>query len=432
MKKILLWGGIIIPVAAVIAAGIYWKTRPQVVMLKNGTKLTLVGVTYGKHHAFKGIKSASSRQRGRATLDTTNDTLVVWIEAEFKQNQWPNYQLMVYDSDNTACVAAWQSTGSQGGNGVSISGHELDAYPRRDRKMILRVAAWGNQGGRQIAKGEFVVNNPGPRSFPDWQPEPLPDAQSDGDLSVTLTKCSFGNQRFMGFGNVNVPANDPMRKAVSVTFHAEQGGIVASNWQPIAIQTSDATGNHSSMNSWSTGLDENGDPTITYQSGLWPDEKAWKLRVEMSRTSGFSNSELWAVSNVPLKKGSWNDLWNYNYVGGNRHTEDPVAETTLQGVHLKIYPARLLDQNFGMGQKSAGFRISADPNLPDGFRMSLAGATDENGHRLPTYGGFGPNGNNQGNYIFQLPDVRNAKSLNLTIAVHQSRFVEFTVKPTPE
>jgi hypothetical protein len=433
MKKTLLWGGLFILVIAAIAAAVYWESRPQVLVLKNGTKLTLAAVTYGKHHVFKGLKSTGSRQRGRATVDTTNDTVVVWIEAQFKNNQWPNYQLFVSDPDKTGCVSAWQRTGNQVGNGVSVMGFALDAFPRRDRKMILRVAEWDNRGGMQMAKGDFVVANPGPRSFPEWQPESMPDTQSDGDLSATLTKCVL-SANGIRFGNMNLPSNDPARKSVQLAFHAEQDGVDASNWQAVAIQTSDATGNHTGMNSWSTSRDQNDNPTLTYQWGLWPEEKAWKLRVEMSRTAGFSNSEIWAVSNVPLKKGNWNDLWNYNnnFPGGNRRagTNAPVAETTLQGVHLKIYPAlRLEDQNFGNGQKQGGFRVSVDPPLPDGYRMSLVEITDENGHKLPP--SWGPNNNND-SYVFQLPDIRNAKSLNLTIAVHQSRFLDFTVKPATQ
>jgi hypothetical protein len=435
MKKILLWGVVVILVAAAIGAGIYLKSRPQIIVLKNGTKLTFLGASYGKHHAFKGLKSTNSRMRGRTTLDTTNDTLVVWMEAEYKQNQWPNYQLLVYDSDNTACVGAWQSTSSQVKNGVNITGFTLNAFPRRDSKMILRVGAWGNMGGMEVTKGEFVVPNPGPRSFPDWHPDPLPDTQSDGDLNVTLTKCTYGGSQGFMFGNAKVPAGDPMRKAVSVTFHSEQNGNVVTNWQPIQIITSDATGNSVPNNSWSSSRDPNGDPIMTYQWGLWPEEKAWKLRVEMSRTSGFSNDEAWAVTNVPVQKGDWNELWNYNnnMMNRNRHNDSPTAETTLNGIHLKIYPVVRVEQNFGGGQSQtmAGFHIVADPDLPPGYRMSLVEADNEQGRKIETYG-FGPNGNGNGNYVFQLPDIRKATSLNLTIAVHPSRFVEFTVKPTKQ
>ncbi len=32
--------------------------------------------------------------------------------------------------------------------------------------------------------------------------------------------------------------------------------------------------------------------------------------------------------------------------------------------------------------------------------------------------------------IYQYADSRNVRSVNVTIAIHKSRFVEFTVKPT--
>jgi hypothetical protein len=432
MKKIALWIGLCVLVAAIVAAVVYWQSRPQVIIVRNGLKLTLVGVTYGKHHVFKGIKTGTSRVRGRTTLDTTNDTLVVWIESQYKSMQYPNYQLLIYDPAHTACVSAWQRTGNSIRNGLNVQGFVLDAFPRRGSKIVLRVADWGNGGGMRPAKGEFVISNPGPRSFPDWTPDALPNTQSDGDLDVTLTKCSWGKSELM-FGNMNASPGDPMRNAVSVVLHTEQGGNVVTNWQPVAIVTSDATGNHTGLNSWSNSRSTNGDASMSYQWGLWPEEKAWKLRVEMSRDSGFSNDEEWAISNLPVGKGDWSQLWNYNnnMRGMNHHAETPFAETTLQGVHLKIFPAIQLNQNVGMGnnQTLGGFHIVADPGLPDGFRMSLIEATDENGHKLQTYG-FGPNGNGNGNYVFQLPDIRNSKSLNLTIAIHQSRFVEFAVKPS--
>jgi hypothetical protein len=425
MKKIILGGVLLVLALAAIAGWWYWTSRPQVITLKNGNKLTLVGVSYGKHHVFKGAKTATGRTRGHAVLDTTNDTLVVWIETEYKPNEWPNYNLLVYDPANTACVGAWQRMGNQIKSGMMIQGFALDAYPRRESKMILRVMAWG-MNGQETAKGQFVISNPGPRSFPDWQPEPMPDEQSDGDLDVTLTRCVANARGFM-YGNQSGSSKDPKNRAVELAFHTEQNGSVVTNWQPVAVQTTDATGNQASMNSWSQSLDTNDDATMTYQWGLWPNEKAWKLRVEMSRTSGFSNDEVWAVSDLPIKKGNQNDLWSYQWQQG--HTETPVAETDLQGFHLKIFTALRTDMNYGMGQKSGGFRVSASPDLPAGFRMSVTGITDENGHKLPP--SWGPNDNN-GSYIFQLPDVRDAKSLNLTIAVHRSRFVEYTVKPTEE
>src|ERR1700722_9377983 len=166
MKKIIFFSAGLILLAAIIAAAMYWKLRPQVLTLKDGTKLTLVGVTYGTHHVFKGIRAPGSfTSHGHASLNSSNDTVVVWIESQRKgENRFGNnYQLFVYDPANTACVSIYQSLSKQIKAGTGVEAFTLNAYPRRDSKMILRIGSWGNGGGMKLAKGEFVVSNPGPR-----------------------------------------------------------------------------------------------------------------------------------------------------------------------------------------------------------------------------------------------------------------------------
>ena len=424
MKRVILWSIISLVIAGIAVDAFLWLRKPQVIKLTDGTKLTLLGVTYGKHHVAPKVKISGGRARaGGARMDSTNDTLVVWIESEHKLNQYPNYELLVYDRADTACVSTWARTQSQIKNGVNIQGFTLDAYPRRDSKMILRVMSWGNNG-QSASKEQFVISNPARgKSFVKWTPDPLPDTQSDGDLNVTLTRLvddvSFNR------GN-DVPQKDPMSRAVLAAFHTEQKGVVVTNWQPVRVTTSDASGNSIGNNSWSAGRDDNGDATMTYQWGLWPDQTPWKLDVEMSRTSGFNDDEVWTVQNVPLNRGSWQSLWNNN--GRNTRTNSAFAETTLNGVHLKLFPAiQITDQNFGNGQRQGGVRVTADPDLPQGFRLSVL-ATDEQGHQLQNWG---PNGGG-GNYVAQFPDLRNAKTLNITVALHKSRLVEFTVNPTKQ
>ena len=53
------------------------------------------------------------------------------------------------------------------------------------------------------------------------------------------------------------------------------------------------------------------------------------------------------------------------------------------------------------------------------------------GRTGPQSANWGPNGGG-GTETIQIQDMRNAKSLNVTIAIHKSRFVEFTVKPTKQ
>ena len=422
MKKIMLWSVVSVFIIGIAATAFWWLRRPQIITLNDGTKLTLLGVEYAKHHKYPKIKTTGQRMGGGPTaFDTTNDTLVVWIMSEHKGNPWPNYEVLAYDKEATACVGNWGGGNSrQVKNGVYVMGVQLAAFPRRGSKIYLRIMSYGPRG-QQVAKSQFVISNPARRPFEKWTPEPLPDMQSDGDLDVTLAKLNYGVRGFGG--GMGRTKDDPMSKAVLAAFHTEQKGVVVTNWQPVRIETSDATGNNVVNNSWSNSRDENGDATMTYQWGLWPDEPAWKLRVEMSRTSGFNDDELWKVENLPVKPGSQQDMWNYG--GQNSRAIPPFAETNFNDIHVKIFPAeQFTDVPHGNGQPEGGFRIQIDP-APEGMHIALVKITDDQGRVLqswnPSWGG--------GSFTYQLQNLRNAKSLNITLALHKSRFVEFTVKP---
>ena len=415
--KILAGSGSLILVLALVAAG-WWWSRPQTVTLSSGAKLTLVKVTYGKQHRAPGSPSGV---RSRGTMfQGTNDFLVAWVRQEHKTGQWPNYQLYAYDRAGTACVGySGMTYANNRQSGYEMVGIRFDAFPRRDGKIILRLQEWNPQNGQQTIKKAFVISNPAHGPFPAWVPDPLPNTQSDGDLDVTLNKLVFG---------VNTPwrrsssaEDDAMNRAVQVAFDVQQGGHPVTNWQPVQIETSDATGNH--VNGYvNTSYQEN-EPMTFYQWGLWPDEPAWKLRVEFSRTSGFSDDELWTVPAIPVESSRMQDFWNNN----SRNRNQPgVAETTLNGIHLKIFPAKQFtdQQGGGMGGIEAGFVVETKP-APEGMRMTLVSVTDGQGHAIqPMNWGWGGT-----EYRFGLRELGDAKKLNLKIALHKSRFVEFLAKP---
>jgi hypothetical protein len=422
--KIVLWSVVGIIILGIAVDAILWLSRPQVILLKDGSRMTLVGVTYGKHHVAPKIKSTARARSGGGRIDTTNDTLVAWVLSEQKGNRTgPSDQLMVYDPANTACVGAWARDYSQIKNGTTLEGFLLETYPKHDRKIVLRIAGRNNSNGQmQVAKGQFVIANPKRGPFPKWTPDALPDTQSDGDLNVTLTRLIYGVDGFQS--PTGVAKNDPINKAVLAAFRTEQNGVVMTNWQPYRISMTDATGNRIQNNSWSNRRDKD-EAVMVYQWGLWPDEPAWKLNVAMTRTSGFKDDEVWTVKDLPMKTGSQQELYNY---GGNNRTAGAFAETTLNGVHMKIFPAvQFTNLNMGNGQKMGGIRLQVDPE-PDTLqmRMGVGSLTDEQGRSVQFWG---PNGGG-GTESIQIQDLRNAKTLNVTIAIHKSRFVEFTVKPT--
>src|ERR1700722_19489284 len=170
MKKIIFWSAVSILIIGVLAASIWWLRRPQTVTLSDGVKLTLLGVDYGTHHKFPAVKTAGGRNGGPTSFDTTNDTLVVWILSEHKANQWPNYQVLACDKAATACVANWSRNSRQIKNGMEIMAVQLDAFPRRERNIYLRIMSYG-QRGQQVAKGRFVISNPARgKFFETWTP----------------------------------------------------------------------------------------------------------------------------------------------------------------------------------------------------------------------------------------------------------------------
>ena len=424
MKKIVLWSSVSILVVGILGVSIWWLWRPLVIMLNDGTKLTLLGVDYGKHHKFPAVKTTGRRTGGGGPFDTTNDTLVVWILAEHKANQWPNFQVLASDKAATASVTSQSSQSRQVKEGMEIMGVQLNAFPRHDRNIDLRIMNYG-QRGEQIAKGQFVVANPvRGKSFPKWSPDPLPDAQSDDDLSVTLTKLVADAPSPYNRGN-GIPKNDPINKTVQFTFDLQQKGQSATNWRPVSVQTSDATGND--VKGWINEYRMNGQADgYFYQPGLWPDEPAWKMRLEFSRTAGFNADELWSVTNIPVRAGSQQDA---QISWGNQDRAKPAfAEATVNGVHVKLFPViQYASQNMGNGNtKVVSVTLKTDPDIEAaGLRLTPILVTDDQGRKLnnqsSSWGG--------GNFQYEFPEPRTIESLNVTVALHKSRFVEFTVKP---
>ena len=271
---------------------------------------------------------------------------------------------------------------------------------------------------------KFVIRNPARKSFPAWTAETLPDTKQDDDFSATLTKLVAGAAAPYQRDQDN--ADDAANKSVQATFHAERNGNPVTNWEPVSVETSDATGNHAGggieKNDWQDGND-----TVAYQYGLWPDEAAWKLRVEFSQQSNFADSEVWSVPNIPLEDGRQQDFYNYNR---RNATNSVFAETDLNGFHLKIFtPKQFTDAGMG-SYLQGGMAVQVTPSLPNDMHMTIVKLTDDQTNDITSMNqGWNGGGTAGTTYRYGLRDLGGATNLNLTLALHKSRFVEFIVKP---
>jgi hypothetical protein len=237
--KIPLWSAFFI-----LSTGIAAEPSPdqaQVIQLDADTKLTLLGVTYGR-----GELRAPGFERFGAfnPIYCPEDSTVVWIQVDHKPDRWPSFELVVYDKEKTACVTTEKRSGSHVRDGVEIHGFRLDAFPRWNKEFILRAKDYQ----KPIADGQFVVTNPHPVSVALWTPEPLPVMKSDGDLEVTLTRFVAGApmpywQSTPDPQSNNPASNDVAKQCVHFNFEFQQNGQPGTNWSVWSVRTSDAAGN---------------------------------------------------------------------------------------------------------------------------------------------------------------------------------------------
>lgn len=417
--KTLLWIGISVVILAVISVGVWWELRPQVINFDDGSKLTLVKVDYGKQHKPPQIRGV--RTRGRS-FNTTNDTLVLWVRQQYDSQDWHNFQYYIYDKDGVACVGSSGGYGGYSRQGNEIVGVQFSAFPRRGSRFYVRAQENGN-GGQDMSDDKFIVSNPARGEFTAWVPQPLPDTEEDGDFSATLKKLVACAK--MPFTRNGDDEDDPINKGVQATFQIQFNGTNTGDWQPVAVETSDATGN--SVNGWLNSQPQGDDLVASYQYGLWPDEPAWKLRVEFSRQANFDNSELWKVSEIPLQPTRQQDFWNY---GGRRRKQVPAfAETDLGGVHISLYPIKQFTNMPPNSQPQGGMIIEVQPPLPEGTRLTIVKLTDDQANDIQYWNyGEGSSAKSQ-SFHYGLQNLDGVTNVNLTLAVHQSHFVEFTVKP---
>ena len=441
--KTKIWLSIASVLVIALAAGAYWwLRRPQIITFSDDSQVTLLAVQYGKRHAPPTVKAPAASTKARTpartgpnSFTTPNDTLVLWVRQQYdsQRNQYHGFQYYLYDKAGTACVESSLMHSGGGRQGNQVMGIEFNAFPRRQGKLVVCVQENSN-GGQEMSEQKFAIANPVSGSFPQWTAEPLPATQADDDLSVTLTRLVAGADAPINRNQDN--PDDAMNKGVQAVLHIERGGKPVTDWEPVSVETSDATGNQSKViqigqNGWQSGWAnnswQNGDDTFIYQWGLWPDEPAWKIKFELSQQSGFSSDEQWTVQNIPLQPGRQQDFMNYGTP--RSQTNSAFAENELNGIHVTIFPAKQFTDTPPNAQPQGGLTIQADPALPDGMRLTLVSLTDDQTNDVGywDYGTF--KNNNVSTCRYALREISGVTNLNLTLALHKSRFVEFTVKP---
>lgn len=423
--RALLGIGVAIILVAVIAGAVWWELRKQIITFDDGSELTLLKVDYGKEHKTPEIKVKGAVVRGHS-FNTTNATLVVWVREQFPDRSWRNFDYYVYDKAGTACASGMGGGYSNSRNGNQIVGVQFSAFPRRQGRFYVRVQENGN-GGQEMSDDKFIISNPAHGPFTALAAGALPDTEEDGDFSATLKKL-VARAKMPFMRNNDADDTDPINQGAQATFQIQMNGTNAPNWQPVAVETSDGTGNSDA--GWLNTQAQGDDWVASYQYALWPDEPAWKLRVEFSKQSGFNDDELWIIPNIPVQNSRMRDFYNY---GGRRRSPavQPFAETDLGSYHLSVSQVKQFTDMGPNSQPQGGLTVEVDPAPPAGMRLTIVKFTDDQGDDIQywDYGQQGQAARKGMIYRYGLQDLQGGTNFNLTLALHKSHFLEFTARP---
>lgn len=285
-------------------------------------------------------------------------------------------------------------------------------------------------GGSSQELGRVHFPNPAFGRFSAWKPEPLPATQRTGELEVRLEHFTTGKPapgtRFNFLTGNPSPGThlakfEPAKKGqeawTGFDFTLRSPPEADAAWALHSADLSDAGGNHlrrfwSSRNQW---------PYQFMTGTLWPDEAAWRLKLEFKRKSGFTPAQLVTFTNVLLLtfgvpgpilqtntvNGLQLVLMEYSSVGPYYSTAATITplfriETpSLEGTAFDFVQL-VTDQGETMAMRE----------MPDTSRAARASLTP-----APRI------------LIFSKEPPTNATTVNLTWAVQKTRSVEFLVQP---
>ena len=392
---------------------IFWPKSGEsighTVTFSDGTTMTLREVTCGTEHRYLGggpwqkIVSMLPRKIAllfgdrRNTLTTSRTSVAFWLEKSGSGPKSGDPQLVLCDETGYGISGGHRLMRTGGG----MEGWAFEAWPRRGRLFTLRIYERESRYPEAKSIGEFAIRNPKPAKYPVWIPSPLPVTSRAEDISVTLVDLTSG----VGRGsNKSKPAANPTVSQTRCGFRVERNGQPTKEWEIVQVEASDATGNFIGQ-LWGTSKDKD----LEYaelQPHPWPAEAAWKLRVGFSQRVNFAEDELWTLRGIPL--------------GAPDPTNGVVAQTNLQGVLLE-YTGQSKNHALGPGDY---FNFRLTPGRRD-YRMSVARAVDDQGKDART----GGSSENQKEWSFALQASTNATSIDLTVALHRTRYVEFLAQP---
>ena len=414
------WGGLVLlAVAGVVALNT--EVPPlHTLRLTDGSQLSLVSVTRGRHHRFTVGKPAERRLEPLLPPDWVarlgwevsplayespgRDELVFWCKVDGAN--LPDAVTCLDEAGNETDSGLAQRT--QTGFPTGYAAWTVPVFPRRGKRLGLRF--WRQSESAVGVLGELWIPNPQPATGPSWTPDQLPLTAHTGDLEVTLLSLVSG----VSASEPWRPAPDALNCGTRALLRVRERGGLPRHWQPVQITCSDANGNRWTADIWCPP--GKSDPLVAVLPRLWPGEAAWKLRLGFIRNDGFARTDEWTHPRVRITPKA--------LIGG--------ARGMLGGASLEITsgavfppPTSILMMGTHVRNLPAGYRIDA-VRATEAARNLTRSAVASIGYRGTSADRLdGP----EGDLNLLVPFVGHPSTLDITFAIQKPRFVEFTVKP---
>jgi hypothetical protein len=400
-------------------------SRPQTVVLADGSRFTLLGVSAGDQPFTtekpwqKSVRRVLPRQWHSWLPDVisapgsgSSNSLIVWftlLDAKGANVSSPPWTWLAPIGEDGFRWPPSGGSGTRGAGRIVVHTAWLDAFPRRQAEFDVRLL--DNNG---LLVGTIRVANPFRGPFTEWKPEQLPITRTNGPLTVTLESLSEHTNPSPTYSGW-----------ISAEWKMETTDPLWRGAKPSYQQWSDATGNRGGR--------------LSYQEG------AWKLELPFRRPNpaNYLETEKFTLRDLSVPEpGTFQVLTNeIERLGVKFKIRCLVGAGTL---------AITNGTNFGMLARPPGsgwstttyegdtietwaslkpfFLIETSrPDPLDDLRFSLAGS---DGRNLPleSSGWSGSAGGGR-RYQQKFDATNGVSSVTLEGIVSYARLVEFIVSP---
>ncbi len=430
-----------------LLAVIWWgaPSGSQTVRLTDGREITFKAITFGKTHRYTHGKpwlrplaplltTNWAARLGINTFQQTNATEVLMCWFEMRPMQRGSVPLMAsvmdQDGDESESVSVVYSAAFPAQDRTCFA-FKLSNFPRRVPHFRVNLFDSVVQPvGHRTNLMTFKIPNPVRGPLPVWTPDPLPITRQDEEAAFSLAAFNTG----LHATGILAETVGPCWTELVFQFPPEEQ--CAGPWLVSRVEREDATGNsvrgdriHGRLISLpdSRYMDRRNVGIVSFPSVCWPDEPAWKLRVEFSqdRNSQFRSNDLWLVKGVPVPPPN------------GMVEPDLKARLRYGALRLKGITAANVALPGGRPPKAPSPQVYVELEpATNGVRLDLLRVVDDRGQRVVVSGGM-PGGFpalasastriSTRNFGLRIPPE--AKTLDLEFALYRSRMVEFLAKP---